>query len=66
MGRATQLHNRGPLADDMQIMNCCSLSGTVYDEVYRQVYDRALATVKWTLEQALAEEVTSYMGGGPL
>jgi len=62
MSHATQLHNRGYLADYMQIMNRCTLPNNVQDEVYRQVHDRALATVKWTLEQALEEEVTIYRG----
>jgi putative transposase len=62
MSHATQLHNRGYLADYMQIMNRCALPGNVHDEVYRQVHDRALATVKWTLEQALDEEVRAYLG----
>jgi transposase-like protein len=62
MSHATQLHNRGYLADYMQIMNRCALPSNVPDEVYRQVHDRALATVKWTLEQALEEEVTIYLG----
>ena len=52
MSHATQLHHRGYLADSMQIMHRCSLPGNVQDEVYRQVHTRAVATVKWTLEQA--------------
>ena len=52
MSHATQLHHRGSLADSMQIMHQCSLPGNVQDEVYRQVHTRAVATVKWTLEQA--------------
>src|SRR4029450_11592056 len=46
MSHATQLHNRGYLADYMQIMNRCALPSNVQDEVYRQGRDRALATVK--------------------
>ncbi len=57
MSHATQLHDRGSLADYMQIMHRCSLPGNVQDEVYRQVHTRALATVKGTLEQALDEEL---------
>jgi hypothetical protein len=53
MSHATQLHDRGYLADDMQIMQRCALPGNVQDEVYRQVRARTVATVKWTLEQAL-------------
>ena len=44
MSHATQLHNRGYLADYMQIMHQCSLPGNVQDEVYRQVHARAVAT----------------------
>jgi transposase-like protein len=46
----------------MQIMHRCSLPGNVQDEVYRQVHTRTLATVKWTLEQALDEELRVYVG----
>ena len=64
MSHATQLHNRGYLADYMQIMHRCSLPGNVQDEVYREVHARAVATVKWTLEQALDEELRVYVGRG--
>src|SRR6266571_3692669 len=62
MSHATQLHHRGYLADYMQIMHSCALPGNVPDELCRQVHARALATVKWTLEQALEEEVSAYLG----
>ena len=64
MSHATQLHDRGYLADYMQIMHWCSLPGNVPDEVYRQVHTRAVATVKWTREQALDEELRVYVGRG--
>jgi len=64
MSHATQLHDRGYLADYMQIMHRCSLPGNVQDEVYRQVHTRTMATVKWTLEQALGEELRVYVGRG--
>ena len=64
MSHATQLHDRGYLADDMQIMQRCALPGNVQDEVYRQVRARTVATVKWTLEQALDEELRGYVGRG--
>ena len=64
MSHATQLHNRGYLADYMQIMQRCALPGNVQDEVYRLVQARAVATVKWTLEQALDEELRVYVGRG--
>jgi hypothetical protein len=60
MSHATQLHNRGYLADSMQIRNRCALLSHVQDEVYRQVHAWALATVKWTLEPTRAEEVTVF------
>ena len=62
MSHATQLHDRGSLADSMEIMHRCALPGNVQDEVYHQVHARALETVKWTLEQALDEEVRTYLG----
>jgi hypothetical protein len=52
MSHATPLHDRGSLADYRQMMPRCSLPGNGQDEVYRQVHARAVATVKWTLEQA--------------
>jgi putative transposase len=64
MSHATQLHDRGYLADYMQIMQRCALPGNVQDEVYRQVRARTVATVKWTLEQALDEELRGYVGRG--
>jgi len=62
MSHATQLHDRGYLADYMQIMRRGSLPGNIQDEVYHQVHARALETVKWTLEHALDEEVQAYLG----
>ena len=46
LSQATQLHNRGYLADSRQIMTRCPLLGNVQDEVYQQAHARALATVK--------------------
>jgi hypothetical protein len=43
----------------MQIMNRSALPGNGHDEVYGQIHDRVVSTVKWTLAQALDEEVTS-------
>jgi transposase-like protein len=48
----------------MQIMNSSALPGNVYEEVYGEVHTRVVSTVKWTLEQALEEEVTSSLGCG--
>src|SRR5215470_1869752 len=64
MSHATQLHDRGYLADYMQIMHRCSLPGHVQDAVYQQVHARTVATVTWTLEQALDEELRAYVGRG--
>jgi transposase-like protein len=64
MSHATQLHHRGYLTDYMQIMNASALPGNVYDAVYGHVHDRVVSTVKWTLEQALTEEMTHYLGWG--
>jgi transposase-like protein len=62
MSHATQLHHRGYLADSMQIMNASALPGNVYDAVYGQVHHRVVSSVKWTLEQALEEEVRDSLG----
>lgn len=62
MSHATQLHNRGYLTDYMKIMNGSVLPGNVDDAVYGQVHDRVVSSVKWTLEQALDEEVRRYLG----
>jgi hypothetical protein len=57
MSHATQLHNRGYLADYMQTMQASALPGNVYDAVHGHAHERVVSSVKWTLEQALAEEV---------
>jgi transposase-like protein len=62
MSHATQLHHRGYLADYMQIMNASALPGNVYDALYGHVHERVVSSVKWTLEQALDEEVREYLG----
>lgn len=55
MSPATQLHDRGYLADSMQIMHRCSLPGHVQDASDRQGHARAMARVNWPLEPALDE-----------
>ena len=62
MSHATQLHHRGYLADYLQIMNASVLPGNVYEAVYSQVHEQVISSVKWTLEQALNEEVRAYLG----
>ena len=62
MSHATQLHHRGYLADYMEIMNASALPGNVDDAVYGQVQERVVSSVKWTLEEALEEEVRGYLG----
>jgi transposase-like protein len=64
MSHATQLHNRGYLADYRQIMHSSALPDNVDEEVYSQLHTRVVSTVKWTLEQAREEEVTSSLGCG--
>jgi hypothetical protein len=59
MSHATQLHDRGYLADYMQIMHSSALPGNVSEEVYGQVHARVVSTVKWTLEQALKQSPQS-------
>jgi integrase len=52
MSHATQLHNRGYLADYIQIMNRCALPSNVQEEVYRQVHiwtrPRCQGAREWT------------------
>ena len=62
MRHATQRHDRGSLADSMQIMHRCSLPGHGQDEGYRQVHARAVATVQWPREQACDEELRVSVG----
>lgn len=62
MSHASQLHKRSYFGDYMQIMNRCVLPGNVYEALYEQVQSRVLSTVKWTLEQALDEEVINHLG----
>jgi hypothetical protein len=62
MSHAPQLHDRGYLADSMQLMNSAALPGKVYDEVYGHVHARVVSTVKWPLEQARNDAVRSYRG----
>ena len=64
MSHATQLHNRSYFGDYMQIMNRCVLPSNVYEGLYKQVQSQVLSAVKWTLEQALGEEVIDYLGCG--
>jgi len=53
MSHAQQLHNRRYLDGYMQIINCAGLPDNVKVEVCQQVHDAVLATVQWTIEQAL-------------
>ena len=62
MSHATQLHHRGSLADSMEIMNASALPGNGDDAVYGQVQERVVSSVKWTLEEALEEEVRGSLG----
>ena len=62
MSHATQLHDRRYLDDYLQIINRSGLPSHVKSEVCQQVQQAVLTTVKWTLEQALQEELTAYLG----
>ena len=46
----------------MQIMHASVLPGNVYEAVYGHVHAQVVSTGKWTLEQALVEEMTRYLG----
>jgi len=62
MSHAKQLHDRRYLDDYLQIINRSGLPSHVKAEVGHQVQQAVVATVKWTIEQALQEEVTAYLG----
>ena len=62
MSHAQQLHTRRSLDGSMQIINRAGLPDKVKAEVCQQVHATVLATVQWTIEQALEEEVTAYGG----
>ena len=62
MSHAQQLHNRRYLDGYMQIINRAGLPDNVKAKVSQQVRATVLATVQWTIEQALEEEVTAYVG----
>ena len=62
MSHAKQLHHRRYLDDYFTIMNRAGLPNNVKAEVAQQVQHAVIATVQWTLEQALAEELTAYLG----
>lgn len=56
MSHAQQLHNRRDLNGSMQSINRAGLPDNVKAEVCQQVHATVLATVQWTIEQALDEE----------
>lgn len=62
MSHATQLHNRRYLDDYLTIMNRAGLPDNVKAQVCQQVQHAVIATVQWTIEQALEEELTAYLG----
>jgi transposase-like protein len=55
-------HHRRYLDDYLTIMNRAGLPNHVKAEVGQQVPHAVIATVQWTLEQALAEKLTAYLG----
>ena len=64
MSHAKQLHNRRSLDDYLEIINRTGLPGKVQADVCQQVQDMVIATVQGALEQALEEELTTYVGCG--
>ena len=62
MSHAQQLHNRRYLDGYMQIINRTGLPDNVRTAVCQQVEHAVLSTVQWTIEQALEEELTAYVG----
>ena len=62
MSHAQQLHNRRSLDGSMPIINRAGLPDKVKAAVCQQVHATVLATVQWTIEQALEEERTAYGG----
>lgn len=62
MSHAEQLHDRRYLDGYLTIINRTGLPGNVKAEVCRQVQEAVISTVKWTLEEALEEELTKYLG----
>lgn len=62
MSHAQQLHNRRYLDGYMQIINRPGLPDNVRTAVCQQVEHAVLSTVQWTIEQALEEELTAYVG----
>src|SRR5262245_5446761 len=62
LSHAQQLHNRRYLDGYMQSINRTGLPDNVRTAVCQQVEHAVLATVQWTIEQALEEELTAYVG----
>ena len=57
-----QLHNRRYLDGYVQIINRAGLPDNVKAQVCQEVHNAVLATVQWTIEQALEEELSAYLG----
>ena len=55
MSHAQQLHNRRSLDGSMPIINRAGLPDKAKAAVCQQVHATVLATVQWTIEQALEE-----------
>ena len=62
MSHAKQLHNQRYFDDYMEIINRTGLPGNVKSEVCQHVHHAVIATVQRVIEQALEEELTTYLG----
>ena len=62
MSHAKQLHHRRYLNDYLEIINREGLPGNVKSDLCLQVQDTVIATVQHVIEEALAEELYTYLG----
>ena len=62
MSHAKQLHHQGYFDDYMKIINRSGLPGNGKSELSQQVHHAVIATVQSVIEQALEEELTTYLG----
>ena len=61
MSHAKQLHNQRYFDDYLEIINRTGLPGNVKSEVCQHVHHAVIATVQRVIEQALEEELTTYL-----
>jgi putative transposase len=62
MSHAKQLHHQGYFDDYLKIINRSGLPGNVKSALSQQVHHAVIATVQSVIEQALEEELTTYLG----